>query len=161
MARRKKQYISDDDLDSSGPSESELEGGREDADWDEDADERAERLRFSDPYGRARAGKRKRGAESSKEEALYGIWAEQEDEEGQRGRGAGGRSSKALRRWVQDNMGEHWILLLMRASGQDASFRSFRHIYLKSSEWPYSRWIKAGQANGSRRRSSIAQCSSH
>lgn len=70
MARRKKQYLSDGDDDSSQDSSN----GGEDAapDWDEDPDERAERLKFSDPYGKR--SKRKR---DGKEEPLYGVWAEE------------------------------------------------------------------------------------
>jgi tuftelin-interacting protein 11 len=88
MARRKKQYISDDDPDSSGvSSEGEQDGP---PDWDEDPDERAERLKFTDPYGRR--NKRKR---NGKEDALYGVFVD----EGEDGSTAGPtKGNKALRR---------------------------------------------------------------
>lgn len=73
MARRKKQYMSDDDLDSSGASSQDEEATA--PDWDEDPDERAERLRFTDPYGKR--SKRKR---NGKDDALYGVFAEDEDD---------------------------------------------------------------------------------
>ena len=109
MARRKKQYISDDELSASDVSGEEGDEGDFGDFDDEDPDERAERLRFSDPYGRRNGGKRKR---DGKEDALYGVFAAGEDEDdghgsrngssrGGRGRGRGGGAthmSKALKR---------------------------------------------------------------
>lgn len=96
MGRRRKQYISDDDLDSSDGSDDKDPGDNElDHDDDEDPDARAERLRFSDPYGRK--GKNKRRRVNGKEEALYGIWAEQNDDDA--GQKYGGlKGDKALKR---------------------------------------------------------------
>lgn len=65
--------MSDDDLDSSGASSQDEEATA--PDWDEDPDERAERLRFTDPYGKR--SKRKR---NGKDDALYGVFAEEEDD---------------------------------------------------------------------------------
>ena len=123
MARRKKQYISDDDLDSSDASASELDGEQGDdirPDWDEDPDERAERLRFSDPYGRSKGNKRKRGIgkDNDKEEALYGVWAEKEEEQEDREQRGNGRSSKTLRRYgiPEDFISECCVAKLMPAT---------------------------------------------
>lgn len=93
MARRKanKGFLSDgDSSDSSGG------GGDDDFDssflpGDDDADAREERAMFDDPYSR----KRKRGdGRDAKEEALYGIFAEDQVDEdagfGGKARGGGG-----------------------------------------------------------------------
>ena len=103
MARRKKQYISDDDLDSSGASDdSELgeDRGQPDDFEDEDPDERAERLRFSDPYGRRSHKRRKQNnGNAQKEEALYGVFApENGEDEGRRGSNSRGANNRALRK---------------------------------------------------------------
>lgn len=105
MARRKKQFMDDDDPDSSDNSSRGEEGTA--PDWDEDPDERAERLRFTDPYGKRT--KRKR---NGKDDALYGVFAEEEDEN------AAGppRGTKSLRRYVFNY-----------ASGLDGQKTDLRH----------------------------------
>lgn len=90
MARRKKQYMSDDDIDSSDASSQADEATA--PDWDEDPDERAERLRFTDPYGKR--SKRKR---NGKEDALYGVFAEDDEEHA----AGSSRGSKSLRRCAE------------------------------------------------------------
>lgn len=74
MARRKanKGYLSDGD--SSGHSS---DGGDDTFEGEGGADSRAERDLFDDPYANK---KRKRGG---KEDELYGVFAEEDDEEGQ------------------------------------------------------------------------------
>jgi tuftelin-interacting protein 11 len=76
MARRKRQYLSDDDPDTSSAS-----SAADDADLDkfsdEDPDAAAERARFTNPYGRGR--KRRR---DGKDKAIYGIFAQDDDDGG-------------------------------------------------------------------------------
>lgn len=105
MARRKKQYISDHDSDTSDGSQSDVDdlddfknGG---AGSHEDPDERAERLRFTDPYGRKGRNKRKR---DGKEEALYGVFHDGGDGDDA---ARGSRSNKALRRCVPCTQPDH------------------------------------------------------
>lgn len=89
MARRKKQFMDDDDPDSSDASSQGEEATA--PDWDEDPDERAERLRFTDPYGKRT--KRKR---NGKDDALYGVFADDDDS----GTAGPSRGSKSLRTYV-------------------------------------------------------------
>lgn len=99
MAKRKKQFISDDDLDSSSADSDgdQDEGLLVDFD-DEDPEERAERLRAR---GKRR---RKRPGYDAKEEALYGVWAQQDEDRHDVGRRNGssrhGGTSKSLQRCV-------------------------------------------------------------
>lgn len=91
MGKRRKQYISDDGLDSSdGDSDAGSDAGRfEDFD-DEDPDERAERLRAS--------GHKRRRKGNGKEEALYGVWAQRDEEDDNRRNGAKSKKGADLRR---------------------------------------------------------------
>ena len=91
MGKRRKQYISDDGLDSSdGASDAGSDAGRfEDFD-DEDPDERAERLRAS--------GHKRRRKGDGKEEALYGVWAQRDEDDDNRRNGAKSKKSSDLRR---------------------------------------------------------------
>jgi tuftelin-interacting protein 11 len=90
MARRKanKGYLSDGD--SSGDSS---EGG--DEGWDGDGDARAERDLFSDPYGNK---KRKRGG---KEDELYGVFAEDDEDEGFSGARNKGKGKETRTDWTK------------------------------------------------------------
>ena len=75
MARRKRQFLDDgDESDSSKGSEDDLNDyGVE----DNDPDVRAERALFEDPYGR-----KKRRRTNGKDDATYGIFAEDSEDEG-------------------------------------------------------------------------------
>lgn len=90
MARRKanKGYLSDGD--SSGDSS---EGG--DEGWEADGDARAERDRFDDPYS---TKKRKRGG---KEDELYGVFAEDDEDEGFPGGGSKGKGKEKRQDWTK------------------------------------------------------------
>ncbi|RDB23676.1 hypothetical protein Hypma_009153 [Hypsizygus marmoreus] len=79
MARRKRMLDDDDDSDSSNGSEAEFE-------FENDPTAREERALFEDPY------QRKRRRKDGKEDALYGIFAEDSDDED---RGAKGPAKKA------------------------------------------------------------------
>lgn len=84
MARRKRQFL-DDDSDSSPASDNDDFGG---ADIDEnDPDAREERALFEDPY------KRKRRRKNGKEDAIYGVFGSDDEDEGFGGR-KGGRTEK-------------------------------------------------------------------
>lgn len=81
---RKRRLVEAEDLDSSGSSSGESDA-EEAQDGDLDPDERAERQRHRDPYG---SRKRRRGnvsAAARKEQAQLGIWAAEEDDEGDQG----------------------------------------------------------------------------
>lgn len=85
MARRKRQLLEDDDSDSSVGEDNDFDDLGYDAN---DPDARAERELFENPYGHKR--RRKNG----KEDAIYGVFAEdEEDEEDFRSR-RGGRTTK-------------------------------------------------------------------
>ncbi|TFK39878.1 GC-rich sequence DNA-binding factor-like protein-domain-containing protein [Crucibulum laeve] len=73
MARRKRVLDDGDDSDSSNPSDL-------DFDDDNDPDAREERALFDDPY------KRKRRKKNGKEDALYGVFGEDSEDEGLRGK---------------------------------------------------------------------------
>ncbi|GAA6037203.1 hypothetical protein JCM8097_008617 [Rhodosporidiobolus ruineniae] len=95
MARRKKQLLSDND--SSGESDHHLDHDDDHFDPD-DPDQAAERELFRNPYG-SRGKKRTR--EQAKEDATYGIWADEDHNQSRRGggevgssRGQGQRGSK-------------------------------------------------------------------
>ena len=88
MAPRKRGWLDD-------ASDSSDEDRGHDVDFhenDDDPDARAERELFDDPYG----GKRRRRG-GGKEDALYGVFAEDDDEDGE-GFGKKGGSSKGGRR---------------------------------------------------------------
>ncbi|KAF9269153.1 TFP11-domain-containing protein [Marasmius fiardii PR-910] len=85
MARRKRFLEDDDDSDSYEDSDA----GNADFGLDEDPDAREERALFEDPY------KRKRRRKNGKEDALYGVFAESDDED--RGSGRGGRNGQGGR----------------------------------------------------------------
>ncbi|RPD53373.1 TFP11-domain-containing protein [Lentinus tigrinus ALCF2SS1-7] len=70
MARRKRQFLEDDDSDSSPVSDVD-----EPTFDDNDPDARAERELFENPY------KRKRRRKNAKEDAIYGVFASDDDEE--------------------------------------------------------------------------------
>ncbi|GAA6060714.1 hypothetical protein JCM10212_003335 [Sporobolomyces blumeae] len=80
MARRKSAFIRDEDYSSDSDPASDLDpSGADDSHaLLDDDDERAERELFSNPYGAQRRGK-KRTREQAKEDATYGIWAEDDD----------------------------------------------------------------------------------
>lgn len=79
MARRKRQLLDDgDDSDSSGGSDDE---GLPDYGLNDDPDVRAERELFENPYGRKRRRK-----VNGKEDALYGVFGEDSEDEGLGGR---------------------------------------------------------------------------
>ena len=71
MARRKRQFLEDDDSDSSPASEAD----EPNFDDHNDPDARAERRLFEDPYHRKRTRK------NAKEDAIYGVFGSDEDEE--------------------------------------------------------------------------------
>ena len=85
MARRKR-YLDDGD-DSDSPVGSEDDDGP-DFGLNEDPDERAERELFENPYGR-----KKRRKANGKDDATYGIFADDSEEEG-----FGGRKKKPEKR---------------------------------------------------------------
>lgn len=75
MARRKRQFMEDDDDSSSGGSEN------DDGDFTtNDPDLREERALFNDPY------QRKRRRKNGKEDAIYGVFGEDSDDEPRPGR---------------------------------------------------------------------------
>lgn len=84
MARRKRQFL-DDDSDSSAASDNDDFGGAELDDNDPDA--REERALFEDPY------QRKRRRKNGKEDAIYGVFGSDDEDEGFGGR-RGGKSEK-------------------------------------------------------------------
>ncbi|GAA5884433.1 hypothetical protein JCM6882_005250 [Rhodosporidiobolus microsporus] len=97
MARRKNQFM-DDGSDSSTPSDNDNDD--HDPPFDPtDPDEAAAAELFHNPYGHGRRGK-KRSREERQEDATYGIWAEEGDEQ-QRGGGRGVGSSNARSRGGQ------------------------------------------------------------
>ena len=71
MARRKRQFLEDDDSDSSPASEAD----EPNFDDHNDPDARAERRLFEDPYHHKRTRK------NAKEDAIYGVFGSDEDEE--------------------------------------------------------------------------------
>ncbi|CAL1714173.1 unnamed protein product [Somion occarium] len=75
MARRKRQLLEDDDSDSSLSDE-----GHDDYDDTNDPDARAERELFQNPY------QRKRRRKDSREDAIYGVFASSDEDEGFGGR---------------------------------------------------------------------------
>ena len=91
MARRKKQYISDDDLDDSTGESAADDYDENEIDEDEDPEERAERLRFTDSYGRSKRNKRRRL--NGQEAALYGVWAKDDNDDSSK---PNGKRSKAM-----------------------------------------------------------------
>lgn len=90
MARRKRQFLDDDD-DSSSASEAD---DRNDINIDpNDPDAREERELFEDPY------KRKRRRKDGREDAIYGVFADDDEDEGFGGR-RGGKPEKR-RDWAK------------------------------------------------------------
>ncbi|KAJ8079505.1 hypothetical protein PM082_011092 [Marasmius tenuissimus] len=86
MARRKRVIDDDDDSDSYEGSDA----GDADFGLDEDPDVRDERALFENPY------KRKRRRKNGKADALYGVFADSDEEEtGGRGGGKGGRYKRS------------------------------------------------------------------
>jgi tuftelin-interacting protein 11 len=85
MARRKRQLLEDDDSDSSSGEDNDIE----DVGYADDPDTRAERELFENPY------KHKRRRKNGKEDAIYGVFGsddEEEDYNDKRGGKAGKRS---------------------------------------------------------------------
>ncbi|KIP04527.1 hypothetical protein PHLGIDRAFT_75791 [Phlebiopsis gigantea 11061_1 CR5-6] len=84
MARRKRQFLEDDDSDSSVGDDNDLDDPSYDV---HDPDARAERELFENPY------KRKRRRKDPKEDAIYGVFASS-DEEGERGESSSRKGGK-------------------------------------------------------------------
>ncbi|KAK7056344.1 hypothetical protein VNI00_002898 [Paramarasmius palmivorus] len=101
MGRRKRVIEDDDDSDS-------YEGSENDDDFglNEDPDTREERALFENPY------KRKRRRKNGKEQALYGIFADSDEEEGGSGR-RGGKAGQSKR--------SDWTKAPAFVSGNDAA----------------------------------------
>ncbi|EIN09573.1 TFP11-domain-containing protein [Punctularia strigosozonata HHB-11173 SS5] len=90
MARRKRQFLSDGDSDSSPASDDDAE-----ASFDtQNPDARAERELFENPYGH------KRRRKDEREDAIYGVFGDdsEEEAEGFRGRGGRGRGGGGAKR---------------------------------------------------------------
>ena len=85
MARRKRGFLDDGDSDSSQGSDADDLGGRFD---EADPDAREERALFEDPY------QRKRRRKNGKEDATYGVFADDSEEEGFGGKKRGGKPAK-------------------------------------------------------------------
>lgn len=75
MARRKRQFLEDDDSDSGADSENEPELA------EGDPDSRAERALFENPYNR-----QKRRKVGGRDDATYGVFGEDSEDEGFGGR---------------------------------------------------------------------------
>ena len=84
MARRKRQFLEDDDSDSSAGEDNDFVDPNYDAN---DPDARAERELFENPY------KRKRTHKDGKEDAIYGVFASSDEDEG-RGEGSSRKGGK-------------------------------------------------------------------
>ena len=102
MARRKRYLEDEDDSDSAGYSEEEISG---DFNLETDPDKRAEQELFEDPY------RRKRRRTGGKEDATYGVFGDDSDEE----EGFGKRKSQPPKR-------SDWTKYVSNAVGHNCKY---------------------------------------